>query len=189
LIHSPPIDDVVVRKSTLFVRRRGDDQTIERITLTDHPQDNPLAEHPLRGTDDFKLRAELSRAAHWCLVWLDTRGQVQIATRSEKPESVVEFPAGDHMVGVDPQDPPGLHLLLLVATDGPARDIEAELQSRLGQLGKPRGVPADRLVATRGAGQVNPTAVHLDPAYFERLEARLPGTVRLVQQLYLPTQR
>jgi hypothetical protein len=141
---------------------------------------------------DFKLHAEFNRPTYWYLVWLDTKGLVQIAARSERPDKVADYPPGNQLVSVDPHDPAGMHLLLLLAGDEPSSEIAGEVEHCLAGIGPPPKVALGKstpLGVTRGAGRVQATTANLDPAYFQRVQRQLPGTVRWVQQLYLPTQR
>jgi hypothetical protein len=183
--------EVVVQQSVLFVRRNRDDKNIERLTLTSRHDGHEAALRPLGLRDDFKFHAALNRPSNWYLVWLDTNGRVEIAARSEQPEKIVQYPAGNKMVSVDPDDPAGLHLLLLLVSDRPSGDIVSELQESLADVGAPRmtaGQPPP-LALTRGSGSIQATTVNLDPDYFRRVEEKLPRRVRWVQQLYLPTEK
>jgi serine/threonine protein kinase len=192
LMSTPKSPEVVVQQATLFVRRNGDDHNIEKLTLTDRHDENELSLRPLGPKDDFKFHADFNRSTYWCLVWLDTNGAAQIAARSECPEKVVEYPPGNQLVGVDPHDPAGIHLLLLLASNVPPSEIVGDLEHRLAHIGRPPRIVLGKtapLGVTRGAGSVQTTTANLDPAYFQRVEEQLPSTVRWVHQLYLPTQR
>ncbi len=184
--------EVVVQQSVLFVRRNRDDTNVEKLTLTDRHDENEVVLCPLGPNDDFKLHAEFNRPTYWCLVWLDTKGAAQIAARSERAEKVVEYPPGNHLVSVDPHDPAGVHLLLLVVSDQSPSEITGDLEHCLAGIGPPPRVvlgKATPLGVTRGAGSVQTTTADLDSAYFKQVERQLPNTVRWVYQLYLPTQR
>ena len=183
--------EVVVQQSVLFVRRNRNDTNIERLTLTSRHDGHEAALRPLGLRDDFKFHAALNRPSNWYLVWLDTNGRVEIAARSEQPEKIVQYPAGNKMVSVDPDDPAGLHLLLLLVSDRPSGDIVSELQESLADVGAPRmtaGQPPP-LALTRGSGSIQTTTANVDPDYFRRVEEKLPRQVRWVHQLYLPTER
>ena len=147
--------------------------------------------HPLLARRDFKLQAEFNRHTYWYLAWIDTKGTAQIAARSEHPEKTLEYPQRNQLVAVDPKDPPGLHLLLILASDRPPQEVEPELQQRLAAVGPPMLADGKLLsvAVSRGAGSIHPTQATLDPDYFARIESRLPGMVRWVHQLYLPAQR
>jgi hypothetical protein len=185
--------EVAVQQAILFVRRNGDDNSIEKLTLTDRHDETGIALRPLGPNDDFKLHAEFNRPADWCLVWLDTKGQVQITARSECAEKVVDYPLGNHrLVRVDPHDPAGIHLLLLLTSDRPPREIAGDIEHCLADIGPPPRVELGKdtpVGITRGAGSVQTTTANLDSAYFQRVERQLPSTVHWVHRLYLPTQR
>jgi serine/threonine protein kinase len=190
LLHPLKLPEVAVQQAVLFVRRNGDDNNIEKLTLTDRHDENELVLRPLGPNDDFKLRVEFNRPTYWCLVWLDTKGTAQIAARSERVEKVLEYPPGNRLVSVDPHDPVGTHMLLLLASERPASEFADNLEHCLTGIGPPKVVPgkAAPIGITRGAGSVQTTTADLDSAYFQQVERQLPNTVRWVHQLYLPTQ-
>jgi tRNA A-37 threonylcarbamoyl transferase component Bud32 len=185
--------EILVERANLLVRPNGDDNRIRSLDLLDRRDQEYLAANPLGPTDDFGFRASFNRPAYWYLAWLDTQGKAEIAARSEKAEKTVRFPEGNQMVKVDPQDPAGSHLLLLLVAEHPSRNIEAAIQQRLSALGlrkqsgsRPLQVSVAR---TRGMGPLSPTTVDLDSEYIARIEQQLPATVVWVYQLYLPTQK
>ena len=185
--------EVLVERALLVVRHNGDDERIRKLDLFDRADRDFLASSPLSPTDDFGFRASFNRPIYWYLAWLDTKGAVEIAARSEKAEEVVRFPAGNQLVKVDPRDPSGLHLLLLLVADRPSPNIESEILQRLSALGPPKqstSKPLQIAVArTRGMGSSSPTTVDLDAEYIAQIEQKLPDSVLWVYQLYLPTQR
>jgi hypothetical protein len=187
---APKASPVVLQQSILIVRRGGDDERIEKLTLTNRPGEGELAFDPLGPKDDFKLHAQFSRPTYWYLAWLDTKGAVEIDARSERPEQTADFPAGNRLVSVDPHDPVGVHLILLLVSDLPPNQIESRLRQSLAAAGSPSTVLGKRPSrgVTRGAGSIHSTSVNLDPAYCQRVEGLLPAGVRCVHQLYLPTQ-
>jgi hypothetical protein len=176
-----------VEKAVLFVRRHGDDRSIQKMVLepgagTSHPELDPLA-----ADDDFKIHIEFNRPTPWYLVWIDTAGVVEVVAHSQQPERVAEYPAGNKLIGVNPQDRPGTHLLLLLASDRNPREVQDQLRQRLHDAGAPPMIPHAQDVQVRGAGTVKSTTANLDPGYWEGIERRLPEGVHWVHQLYLPT--
>ncbi len=178
---------VCVEKAVLFVRRHGDDLTIQKLVLEAGAGKGRPELDPLTADDDFKLHAEFNRPTHWYLVWIDTVGAVQVVAHSQQPERVAEYPAGNNLIGVNRQDPAGTHLLLLLAGDRNPQEVQDQLRQRLQDVGTPPTVPYPQDVQVRGAGAVTSTTANLDPRYSEAIEQRLPEGVRWVNQLYLPT--
>ena len=189
---TPEADLVSVQEATLFVRRGGDDRSIERLSMTDQRDENNLALRPLASSDDFKLHVRFSRPTWWYLAWLDTKGAVQIAAHSEKPLEILDYPAGNQLVSVDPNDPAGLHLLLLLTSDRDPNGIEGEITRSLATVGAPpRSLAGKPLVVgpTRGAGAIRTTSADLDASFVRSIEKHLPKSVQWVQQIYLPTEK
>jgi serine/threonine protein kinase len=185
------IPPVAVREATLFVRRGGDDNAMERLTLSGSHNESERTFKPLGPNDDFKLNVEFDRPTYWYVVWLDTKGVVEVAAHAQQPEKIVEYPGGNHLVSVDPSDPAGVHLILVLASDLPPDKIETQLRHRLVGVGPPSTVLGmnQPLGVTRGAGSIQSTTANLDPHYFQRVEERLPAGVHWVQQVYLPTEK
>ena len=178
---------VCVEKAVLFVRRHGDDLSVQKLLLEPGAgKSNPELD-PLAADDDFKLQTEFNRPTHWYLVWIDTEGVVAVVAHSQQPERAAEYPAGNKLVGVDPKDRPGTHLLLLLASDRNPREVQDQLPQRLHDVGAPPMVPYPQDVQVRGAGAVKSTTANLDPGYLKKIEQRLPEGVHWVDQLYLPT--
>ena len=176
-----------VEKAVLFVRRNGDDLSIQKLVLEPAAgKSNPELD-PLAAEDDFKIQTDFNRPTYWYLVWIDTAGVVAVVAHSQQPERVAEYPAGNKLIGVNPQDRPGTHLLLLLASDRNPQEVQDQLQQRLHDVGAPPPVSYAQDVQVRGAGTVKSTSANLDPGYWEGIEQRLPEGVRWVQQLYLPT--
>jgi hypothetical protein len=175
-----------VEKTVLLVRRHRDDESILKMVIEPGTGKSPLDLDPLAADDDFKIRTEFNRPTHWYLVWIDTAGKVEMVAHSQQPEWVAEYPAGNKLIGVNPQDRPGTHLLLLLASDRNPQEVQDQLRQRLHDVGAPPMVPRAQN-QLRGAGAVKSTAANLDPGYWEGIERRLPEGVRWVNQLYLPT--
>ncbi len=142
---------------------------------------------PLAAADNFKIHAEFNRPTYWYFVWIDTAGVAELVGHSQQPERMAEYPAGNKLVAVNPQDRPGTHLLLLLVSDRNPQEVQEQLRQSLHDVGAPPMVPHAQVVQVRGAGAVKSTAVNLDPHYLEGIERRLPDGVRWVDQLYLPT--
>jgi hypothetical protein len=176
-----------VENAFLFVRRHGDDLSIQKLAIEPGAGKSRPELDPLASDDDFKIRVEFNRPTHWCLVWIDTAGVVDVVTHSQQPERLAEYPAGDNLVGVNPRDPPGVHLLLLLASNRKPQEFQDEVRQRLDDVGPPPTVPYSQDVRVRGAGAEKQTRANLDPGYWERLKQRLPVGVYGVNQIYLPT--
>ena len=143
---------VCVEKAVLFVRRHGDDLTIQKLVLEAGAGKGRPELDPLTADDDFKLHAEFNRPTHWYLVWIDTVGAVQVVAHSQQPERVAEYPAGNNLIGVNRQDPAGTHLLLLLAGDRNPQEVQDQLRQRLQDVGTPPTVPYPQDVQVRAPG-------------------------------------
>ena len=176
-----------VEKAVLFVRRHGDDLSIPKLVLIPGTDKTDPELAPLAAEDDFKIQTEFNRPTHWYLVWIDTAGLGELVAHSQQPERVAEYPAGSNLIGVNPQDRPGTHLLLLLTSDRNPQEVQDQLRKQLHDVGAPPMVPHAEDVQIRGAGTVKSTTINLDPGYWEQIVQRLPEGVRWVHQLYLPT--
>ena len=176
-----------VEKAVIFVRRHGNDNSIQKVLLEPGAGKGHSELDPLDADDDFKIHAEFNRATYWYLVWIDTAGVGEVVAHSQLPERAAEYPAGSNLIGVNPKDRPGTHLLLLLAGDRNPQDVQDQLRQRLHDVGASPLVPHAQDVHVRGAGAIQSTAANLDPGYWEGIERRLPDGVRWVYQFYLPT--
>jgi hypothetical protein len=153
--------DPSLRELEIFVRRNRNDEGIIKYKLVhsgkeqDTPEVDPLGPH-----DDFHITAAFSRPTYWYLIWFDSAGQVNLVAHSKQPTLVASYPMGDTMVSVNPADPKGHHLLLLLAGTLPPQQAVVSLEQSFRDFGAPL------LVATaRGAGTTSETKVKVDPKY------------------------
>lgn len=92
-------------------------------------------------------------------------------------------------VSVDPEDPPGVHLLLLLA--GPLSPAEAVplLEQQLAEVGKPPALPRHWSVPLRGPVQKQGAPLELPASYLERIAEQLPQGWSAVHALFVPAVR
>jgi hypothetical protein len=153
---------------------------------------------PLAPADSFRLEGAFEQPASWHLVWVDTNGRVTVAESCARRQRAVAYPGGPgpEFQRVDPRDPPGVHLLLLVAGPLPPAQAKAQLEVRLAGLGKPPGGPAPgwaRLLSVepgplRGPGERVPAAEGWPEFYLRQARERMPPGLTAVHALFLPTE-
>ena len=178
----------IVREAYLWVRRSGDDASAMTVPLVLNGQLIPLPPlAPIADGDDFNMRVEFYEPRRWELVWLDTSGKVTVAARSEQPSAVFQYPGHDTMVSVDPADPPGLHLLLLlVCSDQRQPPDEAHLENAFATLGPPPRTLDAAVGLSRGPGEIRKTLVLEKQDYLQRVTENLPAGLRVELPLFLP---
>lgn len=143
-------------------------------------------EDRLAADEAFKLEGRFAAPCFWRLFWLDTRGRWSAPAAPAKEQSDLYYPLSRKMTTVASEDPPGTHLLIIVAGNKP---IGGEPPANL-STGPPP--PCERLVfwsnseaaIPRGAGR----EVETIDSYLTSLAARLPGGQQLVAALFLPTE-
>ena len=187
IVPGPRMPKPVAVKSSLLYIRHAKSETL-KYTLIERGKPREVELPALRPGDDFKFFAEFSRPSPWYLVWIDTNGLVEIAAKSDGPREIVQYPVrDDRMVGVNPQDPLGVHLLLLVVSDRPADDVVHELLANLRKAGRPDAVLEETPSGSRGAGSEATITTVLRPDYLRQIEINLPPEAQWAQQLYLRT--
>src|SRR5262249_21194777 len=153
-------------------------------------QEQPVEpiEPTLTPGDDFKLVGEFSRPTYWYLVWIDTQGKAKVEGRSDTFQTRLEYPGREDRFGhVDPADPPGMHLLLLVAGAAPPSEAVKGLEKGLANIGRPPAqLPRRWAVQVRGAGgeRVVPEGL-LPTRYFEGLKGPMPPGLEIVQMVFV----
>jgi hypothetical protein len=173
----------------LFVQRQ--EKKSVGYPLVTGGKDEPLdALEPLRPKDMVRLEGRLAKPAAWYLLWIDTAGGVSVQGRSGAPQADVAVPSQpDGMLPLSADDPPGVHLLVLVA--GPLPVAEEVLKQRLAGIGPPPAVASSenwvRFLRGPGApvvvGQVSPSG------YLRALRDRLPSGVQVVYVCPLPATK
>jgi hypothetical protein len=172
----------------LYVRRNRDDQRMVCHDLVSDGRTGDLAPiEPLGPSDDFKLHGRFSQPTYWYLVWIDSAGESSVPAVSEGLQQDVDYPVGDQVVQVSPNDPPGLHLLLLVA--GTIAPVEGRtlLQDRFVGIGKPPvALPRRWSEPVRGPTTVVGAPLNPPETYLHRVTERLPAGLVPMHALFLP---
>ncbi len=123
-------------------------------------------------------------------MWFDTAGVVKVEGHSPAPQTLVEYPAGDDFIGVNPDDPPGIHLLALVAGRMSPGEALPLLEQRLADVGKPpTTLPRRWSEQVRGAGRKFGEPVVLPSRYLRGIAERLPPGLELVHAIFLRTEK
>jgi serine/threonine protein kinase len=173
----------------LYVRRNGDtEQVFYRDLVAAGPAEEPAPlSPPLGPRDDFKLLGRFNRPTYWYLVWLDSAGKSEVVAASDGKQRDVEYPVGNQFVRVSADDPPGVHLLLLVTgTVAPAEGREL-LRDRLAGIGKPPAALPHRW-SDQVRGPTSTPGVPLEPPekYLRAVTERLPPGLEAMHALFLP---
>lgn len=145
---------------------------------------------PLGPKDTFRLEGEFQQPTYWYVLWFDTAGVMKVEECSPERRPKLEFPADpvENMVSVNPADPAGVHLLLLVAGSVPPNIAEPQLTAQLGGVGKPpfqEPPPATHLL--RGAGARVASKTPLASDYLKQLQDNMPTGLEAVYALFLQT--
>jgi serine/threonine protein kinase len=177
---------IAVTELDLWIRRQRDDNSIKHFRLVDEGATSVEAELPaLVGNDDFNLRVALSRACHWRLVWLDTRGKAAVVAQSNTTSDLIRYPSEREMVTVDAEDPSGAHLLIVVASSSENAFGDDSWIKQFNDLGPPPQTAMAIHGSTRGAGAISDTKVRFAADYFEKIQGRLPQQTRFVQAVQI----
>lgn len=131
----------------------------------------------------FKLEGRFATPCFWRLFWLDTRGRWSPAEAPAEKQQPFFYPLNRTMVEVDRDDPPGLHLLVVIAGDNPVGEQLSENWST-------KRPPFEGLMfwsnsddlASRGQGREFETV----DSYLATLAEQLPAGQKLVAALFLP---
>jgi serine/threonine-protein kinase len=158
----------------------GPPESPARWELVKNGKELDVGVHPSLGADDyFKLSGQFDRATGWSLVWIDTNGTASLIASSAKGRNV-EYPSTEDMDRVNPKDPKGVHLILLLSGPLPASAIQHDLAG----LGAPPNVEwAGMLRGVEGAPK--PAQLPLD--YLRKVASQLPAGVEPVYALFLRT--
>jgi hypothetical protein len=129
----------------------------------------------------------LNRPATWYLLWFDPVGGEPTVVRSEQPRQDVEYPPGKGMTQkINPADPPGVHLLLLVADTAGSDDATKQLKLQLKDVGKPPpALPPRWAVQLRSPGDTVPLARRIPSDYLKEVSERMPGSFEPIQAIFL----
>jgi serine/threonine protein kinase len=191
----PHAPSLALKELRFTVRRSNDDKQLFYLDLVREgaSQEPEPIDPPLRAAvDDFRLIGQLTRPAYWYVLWIDTAGTVKVEGLSQGAQAEVRYPSrADRMVRVSPADPPGVHLLLLVAGSISSPDAEGQLEGRLQDIGPPPfAVPRRWHCQLRGAG-----GERLAPpddafsGYLEGIEKRMPAGLYAMHYLLLPVEK
>jgi hypothetical protein len=157
----------------------------------------------------FKLDGRLSKTCSCAIVWIDTRGKFSVVEIISGRE--FSYPTGSNFVTVDPTDPIGAHLVLVLTeetTDGAAA-VSNRPRSKADPLAALRELPPDHWplppnvpnavwtsFVAAGSSTSELTTVWRGPtviqhesetSYLEQIESRLPPGVRPLAAFFLTT--
>ena len=177
-----------LKRMELYVRRKGDDRSIKGWPLVaDGEQHSVLALDPLRPDDDFNLTAEFREPTYWYLVWFDTAGAVEVSGPLDHKAVSMQYPSDDAFVSVNPADPEGMHLLVLVASS--KRMNPQDITDRLRGVEKPAELlPADS-PEVRGSGAIRKSNALSARTFLKDMEQKLPAGLTPLHVVQLPTKK
>jgi len=162
---------------------------------------------PLGPDDVFVIEGRFERPTFWYVVWVDPTGAVEVIEASANSRTNLRFPLEpDSGAYPDPKDPPGTHLVLLIAGAIPSAEAKSRLEDLLRGLPKPPAIQPEEpwhctlvgssesqeiATATRG-GKAKPLAPghRLPSDYLADIRQRLRGAaVQPVHAFFLSTKR
>jgi TIR domain len=183
-----PQRPVAIEQMELYVRRNGADDKLEAISLIANGQIQSAPNiDPLVNKDDFKILSRFSQPTHYYLLWFDTSGKVVLEQSSQSREQTMSYPTGESTyISVAQNDPPGVHLLLIVA--GPYPYNKNDLLSRLQDVGAPPNQLPTALGQLRAGGELH-SGGELPIVYLNKVIKRLPSNLQVTYAIFLPTKR
>ena len=165
---------------------RAVDEDQETYSLiSDGEKVDSLPADQLDPDESFRLTGRFAFPCFSRLFWLDTRGHWTPAAARANEQEPFAYPVDGPMVSADPEDPPGTHLLLIVAGRKP---IGEQLVTHLSttpppSVTRPMFRSNSKNAASRGPGREWTTI----DSYLSSLAGRLSEDQTLVAALFLPT--
>lgn len=160
-----------------------DDQPNVYALVDDGQNCDGLPEERLTFDESFRLEGRFAAPCFWRLLWLDTNGKWSMPDGPTEKQEPFYFPLSRKMVEVERTDPPGTHLLVIVAGDKPVSEQLLTILSIPPPPFKRLAFRSNSPNATsRGAGREFETI----DSYLETLAKQLPDDQKLVAALFLP---
>jgi hypothetical protein len=182
----------VLKELAIYLRRGDDRGAPDCLELVANGRDREVEpiRPPLSPKDHFQLDGAFERPTHWYLAWFDTQGQATVAAQSDVPQVELEYPIGK-MVRVNPKDPPGVHVLVLMAGTGSRIESAELLKGRFQGIGAPPPQLPQRWAGQfRGPGGTIPAPNHVSPSkYLRAIQDRMPPGLEQVYALFLETKK
>jgi serine/threonine protein kinase len=153
----------------------------------------PEPRDPLRPKDAFRLEGRFRQATYCYVVWFDTAGAIEVEALSRQPQPGLEYPIpkdADNFQMVNPDDPKGVHLILVVAGALAPEAGKPLLEDRLrrARLGPAPAAPSlDEAPELRGAGSRRPADTSPTGRYLQAIKDQLPPGLEAVQPVFLTT--
>lgn len=146
-----------------------------------------ISDGRLAPDEAFSLAGHFNGPCHWQLLWLDTRGEWNMP---EAPPAAVQdfaYPLSKKKVAVDSDDPPGTHLLLIVASRLPIS--QGKLLESLSAVATPPKVGLRCWAPVAGNHRGPGQEVDTVDSYLQTIAVSLPGDCQPVAALFLPADR
>jgi hypothetical protein len=185
----------VLKEMKFYVRRGANDHLeLNELVVNGVEQELEPIEPPLAPEDDFKLIGQFKQPTYWYLLWFDTAGLVEVAAHADASGTKIQYPIRDgKMQSVNPTDPPGVHLLVVVAGSVPPAQgvgVVGALVHHLQGVGKPPAqLPKRWSLDLRGAGGQRSGPSNLQSDYLQSIKDRLPPGLEPVHFVFLQTKQ
>ena len=132
-----PLSRAPALASLIFYIVRNETRESHEIIAAGRPRPAERTE-PLGPDDSFAIVGRLRGRAYWYVVWFDTRGAVEVVGASPHPSQDFRFPLDPYArAEPDKKDPPGTHLVLVVAGPLPPDEVERQLKKSLQGITSP----------------------------------------------------
>jgi serine/threonine protein kinase len=143
---------------------------------------------PLKPADHLKLIGRFREPTNWYLLWIDTNGVAGVVSASGEKSADFSYPAGRAFQHVDPKDPPGVHVLILLASERELDPVQDELVAALRDVGPPpRQMPPRWAIELRGPGELVTSARPIATLYLRDIKKRLPASLHPIQAVFFGT--
>lgn len=167
-------------------KRALDEEQVPYSLVSDGQNVAALPEEKLDADEAFRLEGRFASPCFWRLLWLDTSGRWSMGDAPDQTQADFFYPLNRKMVTIAAEDPPGTHLLVMVAGEKPlGRQVLTSLAvTPPPSFEQPVFWSNSARETSRGAGRELQTS----DSYLASLAAQLPHGQKLVAALFLPTE-
>jgi serine/threonine protein kinase/thiol-disulfide isomerase/thioredoxin len=188
-LRSQPGPSAILKELAFSIRRGGDSDHIVQKKLVANGLEQELEpiDPPLTPDDHFKLVGTFQQPTCWYLLWFNTAGLVEVVAHADAPQMEVQYPIrAGRMQPFAPVDPPGVHMLLLVAGPRPPAKGVEWLADQLEGIGRPPvELPKRWSIQLRDAQGERPMPSLLPAHHLQAIKDRLPPGFEPVQLICL----
>jgi serine/threonine protein kinase len=210
--HSSPsaanVDPMQWEHLDLFIQNAGKNTPIKYSLASSENREFIPPFRPLRADDAFRIEGVLANPVPWVVVWIDTAGKFELHLDDGQGTSrevvfPVSPPTDPKAITVNPNDPKGVHLVLLLASTGEMSTAAAgepiwhELQRLTTQqwappppiasgVWLPRSNGSGATSEWRGAG--GSVSMPTQRSYLDMVQSRLPKGIVPIAGIFLQTK-